>query len=350
MNPTTNKPLLLTLLAGALTVGAALTPAHAQLAPPLEEQRWYQVEVVLFSQADHLGNEKNLKSVRLGYPKPLVFLDADTAVSPETLARLPEQDLRLYLAMVPDSQLRRRHPAEPVPFAPLPREEQLLAEEVRNLERSGTYQVLFHQAWRQTLAGPRTSPWIVVQGGAPVGNHHELEGALRVYLDTQIVAETNLWRTRFGSSSSSHLSPASPGATGQRPDATAGNPGDSQQAGETGWPALPPPPRPREPQLPALFQTSLESEPHAVDAGDTAALEPQYTPVVLDIDRLETSQIINTRELHYLDHPRLGALFRVIPYNPVQQEEELFEDTLPVEEPDVEFEPHVQEIDDELRD
>lgn len=341
-------------LAPTLRVGTFLgiaftTSLHAQ---PLDQaERWYQVEVVLFAQTDNFGNEKNLKSVQLGYPQPQVFLETATEIAPETLARLSPEDLQLYLAMVPEALLQRRDPSIPVPFAALPPGDHLLTGEVRNLERSGSYQVLFHQAWRQTLGGPRNSPWVIIQGGNPVGDHYELEGSLRIYSATQIVAQTNLWRTRFGHNPrvNNHT-----GHDAARLDPTAPAAAKNGQPNASDWPLLPPAPRPPEPQLPALFREASSPAAFAIDAQDTAALHPARPATrpalaVVDIDRFETSQIINTRELHYLDHPRLGALIRVVPYDPEQPEEDLFDD-LPLEDSALDLEAPAPEIDDEVWD
>jgi len=355
------KTVLQTLLASTLLVALAAPPLLAQNQADSQE-KWYQVEVILFAQSDNLGNEQNLKSVQLGYPRQQVFLDSGNGeIPPETLARLSPQDLSLYRAMVPQSMLKRSDPTAPVPFATLPANERLLTAEARNLERSGPFRVLFHQAWRQTLDGPRDSPWVIIQSGERVGDHHELEGSLRVYTDTQIVAQTDLWRSRFGRAATQAVPPVANGIAstpGSDPgdsnreshDAVASDVTSNGQPGASGWPALPPAPRPPEPQLPPLFREAPSPAAFAVDARHTAPLQTaRHAPAVTDIDRFEVSQIINTRELHYLDHPRLGALIRVIPYDPGQPEEELF-DVVPLEDTDMDLEAPVPDIDDEVRD
>ncbi len=284
----------------ALTKGILLL-ALTSLAS-LTHANWYQVEVILFAQSDISGNEQNLKSVQPGYPERREFLDSGRHQVPSALLeQLSPRDLMLYHLLVPPHKLTRRDPLEPEPFATLPASERLMNAEAASLERSGQYQVLFHQAWRQTLGGPRTSPWVIIQGGARVGEHHELEGSLRIYSDTQMVAQTRLWRSRFDHG------PANFAANGAMPgEASARETGD--------WPSLPPPPRPPEPQLPAMFRDSIAP---VIDAGDPSSLQPPVPgPTLADLDMLEMSQIINTRELHYLDHPRLGALIRVVRYEP----------------------------------
>ena len=169
MDPIPNTPLpALSPLRGQAKT-RLLAVLIALLAPAVQanEGPWYQVEVILFAQSDPYRAEANLKSVRPAYPDNRVFLDADDgAGDPGELARLSPADLTLYRAMVPDRQLRWRNPREPVPYASLDPSERLLGDDARALAGSGTYQVLYHQAWRQTLGTADTSPRV---GGQPAG-------------------------------------------------------------------------------------------------------------------------------------------------------------------------------------
>src|SRR5690606_37360086 len=159
------------------------------------------------------------------------------------------------------------------------------------------YQVLYHQAWRQTLASASASPWVVVQGGRPLGQHHELEGSLRIYRgnDGHINVATRLWRPHFGTATA----PGSETAAAAQPASAA-----------IQWPTLPLPPAPPRKALSAFF--ALDDGDEGLQPAQQSA--PPPTQTLVDLDVLEHAQIINSRELHYLDHPRLGALVRVVPY------------------------------------
>ena len=298
MDPIPNTPLpALSPLRGQAKT-RLLAVLIALLAPAVQanEGPWYQVEVILFAQSDPYRAEANLKSVRPAYPDNRVFLDADDgAGDPGELARLSPADLTLYRAMVPDRQLRWRNPREPVPYASLDPSERLLGDDARALAGSGTYQVLYHQAWRQTLGTADTSPWLVVQGGRSLGQHHELEGSLRVYRsdDGHIAVATRLWRPRFG------------------PPAPTADPAAESASPASVWPTLPAPPSRPLRSLPGFLAPAEEDSPEGFD---TAATPPPAAQILVDLDMLDQTQIINSRELHYLDHPRLGALIRVVPY------------------------------------
>lgn len=294
----------------AASLLALLSAPLVLLATPMAHgANWYQVEVVVFAQSDTFGSEANLKSVRPDYPGPRVFLGGgDDGIDPRQLARLAPADLALYRAMVAEQQLYRSDPLEPVPFAPLDAGERLLDNEAAALARSGSYQVLFHQAWRQTIPGSSASPWVVVQGGRMTGQHHELEGSLRFFSDREghINIDTRLWRTRFGA---------------QAPQlATAQEASPASQ-----WPILPTPPQPEKKSLPAIFATAGDNGDDG-EAPDIDGAPPAHYALV-DLDTFNHQQIVNSRELYYIDHPRLGALVRVIPYDPTEQaEDELVED------------------------
>lgn len=278
------------------------TPVTLLTVPLAHGANWYQVEVVVFAQSDTFGSETNLKSVRPDYPGPRVFLGGkDDQVDPRQLARLAPTDFALYRAMVAEHQLRRSGPPEAVPFVPLDAGERLLGNDAAALTRSGAYQVLFHQAWRQTIPRANASPWVVIQGGRVTGEHHELEGSLRFFSDHQghINIATRMWRARFGAQPSQS-------ATAQEvPPATL-------------WPVLPTPPKPEKKSLPAIFTTGIGAGEDNLEAMNLenaiASNPPRYT--LVDLDTFDHQQIINSRELYYIDHPRLGALVRVVPYAP----------------------------------
>src|SRR5690606_41878990 len=139
----------------------------------------------------------------------------------------------------PPWHVRGRTRREPLPDVSLEPEARLLAGEARAL-RAGTHQVLYHQAWRPTLAPASASPWVVVQGGRPLGQHHELEGSLRIYRgnDGHINVATRLWRPHFGTATA----PGSETAAAAQPASAA-----------IQWPTLPLPPAPPRKALPAFF-------------------------------------------------------------------------------------------------
>ena len=68
--------------------------------------------------------------------------------------------------------------------------------------------------------------------------------------------------------------------------------------------------------LPILREATEADLPAILDIYNHAVAETTaiWNETLVDLDMLDQTQIINSRELHYLDHPRLGALIRVVPY------------------------------------
>ena len=312
---------LFAILLAALTAAAwAQTGSPASASNPQfsDAANWYQVEVILFAQADSFGNEANLKSVKLTYPEKRVFLQAQSSQpDPQLMARLKPDDATLVGLVVPEPQRTRRDPHLPQAFAPLDPSARVLNAEASSLERSGTYQVLFHQAWMQPMQGARSTPWIIIEGGKQIGEHHELEGSLRFFVDSHLNVQTNLWRTRFGlpqqragALTGEPLSTEDPMAT-EVPGADAKLPDTAQ------WPELPPAPEPPKVGLPAILAALIDTGDFSdYIPGDNQQEAPAALYRVEDIDRFEHSQRLNSRDLHYLDHPRLGMLVRLSPWVP----------------------------------
>lgn len=289
---------------------------------------WYQVEVILFAQADSFRNEANLKSVKLAYPANRVFLQSpDASLDPELVEKLDHQDAQLLTVLLPEDKLKRRDPAQPQAFVPLDSAARLLNPEASTMERSGTYQVLFHEAWMQPMQGARATPWLIVQGGKKIGDHNELEGSLRFFMDSHLNVQANLWRTRFGQPQQEGVNPvaetlvAEPltSADGTIPSTnpTANQTTETELPETAQWPELPPAPQPPKAGLPAVLASLIDTS----DLSDDSSTDDQEQTQTLlytveDIDMFEHSQRINSRDLHYLDHPRLGMLIRLTPWVP----------------------------------
>lgn len=138
-----------------LSNSLAYAETNAASAP---EDRWYQVEVIIFAQQDNFGDEHpSTKTLR--YPEALLDITS------------------------PDS-----------PFPLVNKDEWQLGPDAYTLNRSQRYRVLYHQAWRQAGRTPAGASWIKILGGKPIDQHYELEGSLRVYKTRFLHLETNLWR------------------------------------------------------------------------------------------------------------------------------------------------------------
>lgn len=153
------------------------------------------------------------------------------------------------------------------PYLLLPPSESDFQTTNTRLERSAVNRLLFTGVWRQPVMESARAQALIVRGGRQVGQRHELEGTVTIRFnqnEDRVVIDANLWLMEF----------APPGL------------------GDPAW------------QLPPLPQGSVADEM----AG--AADNPDVTRIV----QLRQSRDMRSNEFHYLDHPALGLVVNVKPY------------------------------------
>lgn len=153
------------------------------------------------------------------------------------------------------------------PFQLLPNDTLRLARDAAALDRAGM-RVLFHGAWRQQPQARERADSVLIQGGRRFGAHHELEGYVTLGLERYLHIDSDLWLSRFGAA------------------------GDAPIDG----PQLP---------LPPMATAADQPQPAAEDAAGDYAIE--------QLAVLREQRKMRSGELHYLDHPRFGALVLVTP-------------------------------------
>jgi hypothetical protein len=140
------------------------------------------------------------------------------------------------------------------------------------LERSPVNRLLFSGVWRQPVVQQQDASPLVIRGGNQFGQHHELEGTVTIRFNSnedRVVIDTNLWVTEFSSS------------------------GDNTQAWE-----LPPPPG----------STANTGTDDRYDAR-TGGME------ISRVVQMRESRDMRSNEFHYLDHPAMGLVISVFPYD-----------------------------------
>ena len=133
----------------------------------------------------------------------------------------------------------------------------------RNIELSPDHRLLYHAVWRQPVLNKIQATAIYISGGERYGQHTELEGSLLIsYNINRVDVDARLWRNSFNINSMHD------------------------------W-VVPPQPF----------------------SGVSEAAEADFFELFIDqvYPMLETRQMISN-ELHYLDHPALGMLIEVRPY------------------------------------
>ncbi len=295
-----------------LTSLCCASEESAKLVETKTKQKWYRVEVIIFTQKDAFGDELSSRDIVLTYPENLIDLDNNSAA----YTALPEDKLELG----PDAYA---------------------------LKRTGVYTVLFHKAWRQPGLSPGEAPWINIDVS---DEKTSLNGSLRVYLSSYLHLESNIWHLSYAPELEAlSVEPLVAEATGNK---TLIQEEDSPET-ETTIPPLAPWPRPPISPLKLMAAAELEivqaqtdqpgfGQPDLVQPvpahPDTAlanttltAAEPLNTGIseqnevtvtagdilnthqkaIDDIILLQQASRLMLNKLHYFDHPKMGLLVKV---------------------------------------
>ena len=274
------------------------------------ETNWYKVEIFIF--ANEAGNSAQGElwpsEHRLRYPNNSVQLTIPAEHSSQALQFSDNTDsagttfsATLNTPENTNPQLDSNRGSithTPVAFEKLTVDQLTLTQQASILAKQNDFRPLFHQAWLQTMEDRDNSLAIIIRGGDPFDDHFELEGTIKLSVERYLHIQTDLWLSRFINAAAS-----------EKPN----------------WDTLP--------KVPAL-EMANNTDPNRlfIDASAPFAAinrqdsfdfieQRQYrvdSTVVVRQDRRMRSE-----ELHYIDHPLLGVLIKVIPHEvkPAQTEQ-----------------------------
>ncbi len=240
-------------------------------------QKWYRVEVIIFSQRDVFDDEVNPRDIVLSYPEKLIDLDNNFAG-----------------------------------FTVLPDNERELGPDAYSLNRTGVYKVLLHKAWRQPGLAPKNAPWVIVD---VVKKNSTLNGSLRVYLASYLHMESNIWHVAYATEAET----LNIELLNNEARTEAGVIEDSPRTEPTShelipWPKLPSPSI----ELSATtavtsetdtLKTALSKQPYGIIVENSGVIP---TPENIDeIILLKQASRLKLNKLHYFDHPKMGLLVKV---------------------------------------
>lgn len=266
---------------------------------------WYQIEMIVFERIGGFDDEIWPTDITLRYP-----LDWQELKDPDAPATPPPTSAEeLQAGAAQGSELAPATPRESAPVPPdlarmpfytLPADQRVLNQDRRRLSAREDIRVLFHEAWRQPVAGADETPSVLIFGGEKFDKHSRLEGSVHITVSRYLHLHTNLWLSNFQVN------------TGQS---------------HTAWPEIPLNPVERlkqtdlqadpftatEPLLPASWTTE---EQRWLQAWKTTELPDLLAAPYLPtrIVTLQQSRRMRSDELHYVDHPRLGLLIKILPY------------------------------------
>jgi hypothetical protein len=205
------------------------------------------------------------------------------------------------------------------PFRTLNKSDRDLNDTVRALNRRN-YQVHFHQAWRFEATSKQQSQWVLLKAGENRAERYAIEGALRFYKSRFLHFETNLWKLIFSDDGQAEvILPEIP----KRPMTSEEAVLVSAMQFSNRYLAL----SPKALREPSLFQGALNSynlrsitplfdAKQLISTNDNHELKNTGYPIEA-IWPIKQSKRIQEEEVYYIDHPQMGALVSIKPYEPV---------------------------------
>ncbi|MES2825362.1 MAG: CsiV family protein [Pseudomonadota bacterium] len=210
-------------------------------------ERWYQVEMIIFARGESSKNQEAWpKNIKLAYPDNLNFLKPIGSNNAEGFNLLPVLERKL------NSQ-------------------------AATIAKSGSYTLLFHQAWGQMIQAKNTH--IFINGGKKFNDHHELEGNISLSVGQYLKFQSNLWLTQFAPIALDSATTMASTETDLSADATTEEP----------WPELP-----------------------GLPNSETSTSEPADF-VTKRIVKVFQQRSMRSTEVHYIDHPLLGIIVKISP-------------------------------------
>jgi hypothetical protein len=300
------KPTILTAKNTLINCFGILLAASPVIALP--QERWFQIEISIFSNESPVDKSEELwqpARQQLAFPVKMRKLDnlidilmldsfnsinqtgivdRETVVASRELS--PEQREKIILTTGPQNQTVnyefRFFDFSRDDFLQLPPSSSDFQQTNQELERSPAHRLLFHGLWRQVVTNSALAEPIYVEGGLAYGAQHELQGSLTIRFNEgqdRIVVDANLWFSEF--SVVENLTEK--------------------------W-ELPNPPEPI-----SYF-------------GDPETSNPDLIFHPTKVYHMQQTRDMRSREFHYLDHPALGLVISVEPYelpNPISNNSNL---------------------------
>lgn len=245
-----------------------------------DEQRWFQVEALIFENPDY-GSE-----------------------SPEQWPSYPELERRLpFITLMEKQEDSESEPEAPqaeatvesperydtledLPraFAPLPTTEHQLTEERAQLERAAGFRIMYHQAWVQPVPGRDEVVPIKIQAGETYGQNQELQGYLDLYVERYLHLTADLQLVRYTQT--------------DNPFRLIDEEESSGSVVSEG--------------LDSFAGLKLDSDETTLDDAFVSQSDNRYFVATKSI-RMSEKRRMRSEVLHYLDNPEFGLLFLVTP-------------------------------------
>lgn len=305
------------------------------------EERWYEVEMIIFSQPRSQAMEREHwpTDIALTYPPNWVTLRETDEVldengEPLTLEQqAADQPLPTNAeATDADAVAEQLEGTLPTAFAVLDEEAYQLSNKANAIKRSRDRRLLLHKAWRQPMLDKDKAQSILISAGETYNSHQELEGSIQISVARYLHLNTNLWFTEYTHNYGQEATEWPPlpirpdlrnfgqqranGSSIESNQATGSNQGtetsnfklnsfsqydNNHLNGDT------------------LTNTQWQSENN--DAWQQIAMpETEYDLILKQeylpkrISLIKQKRRMRSKELHYIDHPAVGILLLITPY------------------------------------
>ncbi|MFY0663321.1 MAG: hypothetical protein JXQ97_01760 [Natronospirillum sp.] len=252
--------------------------------------RWYQVEIIIFSQPSPPGDNEiwpdfpilnyMQESVRLTQPEfmPAQATASNNNIAPAVPLRWPEVDLTT---------------GQEKPFVQVPEILLQLSDAARAIDGRAGRKVLSHTAWNMPVWGEEERTVIRLQGGEQFGNHHELDGFLAVHVGRFLHIETDLYHSHY-------VLTTEPLGQFFRQTTPTITPSTSDGLSWNGFSDM--------------DSASAQDE----EAGRIFPLRQREYYVPSKSVHLAERRRMSSGEIHYLDSPNLGMVIQFTPYVPAE--------------------------------
>jgi hypothetical protein len=244
----------------------------------------YQVELIVFERTGRAAEtgESWQKNIPLEYPEKWQRL-LNPAEKIESHMDSPPASGDFLQDLAQEREQSQQVTVQPNTeagyFTYLPPEKRGLQHSRNALARRNQYRILFHETWLQPVTAIEKATPLILHGGRQYGDYYELQGTLTVGANRFLHVQTDFWLSEFSSSDPHH--------TIYGVQLTL----------------------PREPRNQPI-QADREWENEPIDPFEELST-PDYQ--VNQVIVLRQKRRMRSGELHYLDHPRLSALIKIIP-------------------------------------
>jgi len=244
-------------------------------------------------------------------------LEQDSPFDDYDLAQLNAQDAAFLASNLNDDlganqTAAQTYIAEYEPtFVKLPRDVRNLNESARALDRQTRYNVLFHEAWRFSADEQEQDPWVIIKAGKQYLDRFEIEGSLRFYKSRFLHFQSDLWLLEFDPQSDTANMIELPDFPMREQASLA----DSHVIAETQF---------DEQRIEDFFIDAPEKD---FDDTVTAVNSDQESPAFEEVQpprqypvktlwTFDQSKRLEEQQSYYIDHPKVGILVTIIPYEP----------------------------------